>query len=136
MHEAAELLAPVLRREGPAALYLPHPGEWHPDHRAALAIARAALCRADMTGTALLGYEVWTPLATHDHVEDISRVMEQKLRAIRCYQSQLAHFRYDRAAEGLNQYRGVLAARCDYAEVFLLASVEHPDHLRDRTRPA
>ena len=33
-------------------------------------------------------------------------------------------FGYDRAVRGLNAYRGVMAARCRYAEVFQYLSVE------------
>lgn len=72
----------------------------------------------------MLGYEVWTPLATHDQVEDITPVMECKLAAITAYRSQLDHFRYDRAIRGLNQYRGALAARTDFAEVFASLEIE------------
>ena len=45
-------------------------------------------------------------------------MMRRKLRAVRCHASQVGHFRYDRAVRGLNRYRGALAARCAYAEVF------------------
>ncbi len=115
--EAAESLRPVLRRTAPGLIYVPHVQEWHPDHRAALTVVRRAV---DGTAIppALRTYEVWTPLAEHDEVEDITPVMQQKLRAVRCYASQTAQFRYDRAVRGLNQYRGILAARCRYAEVF------------------
>ena len=41
--DAAMALRPVLERDPPDMVYLPHPGEWHPDHRAALPIVRAAL---------------------------------------------------------------------------------------------
>ena len=68
--------------------------------------------------TSLLTYEVWTPLTDYNHVEDITPVMSRKVKAIRSYGSQLKAFRYDRAVRGLNQYRGVLAARSTYAEVF------------------
>ena len=57
-------------------------------------------------------------MTTYGWAEDITPFMRTKLRAVRCYRSQLAGFRYDRAVRGLNQYRGCLAARCDYAEVF------------------
>ena len=117
IEEAAARLRPIIEREAPDAIYLPHAGEWHPDHRAALPIVRAALCKADIRPS-LFAYEVWTPLQEYDHVEDISAVMERKLRAVRCYTSQLGGFRYDRAAHGLAQYRGALAGRCMYAEVF------------------
>ncbi|HXG10558.1 MAG TPA: PIG-L deacetylase family protein [Gemmataceae bacterium] len=116
--QAAAALTPVLGRAAPQIVYLPHPREWHPDHRAALFVVRAALAGADIPVPVLLTYEVWTPLAEYDRVEDITPVMMRKLRAIRCYRSQLEGFRYDRAARGLGQYRGALAGRCRYAEVF------------------
>jgi hypothetical protein len=67
----------------------------------------------------LRGYEVWSPLTCHDWVEDISAVMARKLRAVRCYQSQLRLFRYDHAVRGLNRYRGILCAGGRYAEAFV-----------------
>jgi LmbE family N-acetylglucosaminyl deacetylase len=124
--EAVESLRPVLRRTAPGLIYVPHSREWHPDHRAALAVVRRAL-GGTANPPALRAYEVWTPLAEHDHVEDITPVMHQKLRAVRCYASQTAQFRYDRAVRGLNQYRGILAARCRYAEVFQSAGPQQ-DH--------
>ena len=66
----------------------------------------------------LRAYEVWTPLAAYDHARDVSAVMPRKLRALRCHASQLGHFRYDRAGRGLNRYRGAMATRTAYAEVF------------------
>ena len=71
-------------------------------------------------------YEVWTPLAAYDHIEDISAVVETKRSAILQYRSQLEGFSYDRAILGLNQYRGLLGARCEFAEVF--RSLEPADH--------
>ena len=99
-------------------IYLPHPSEWHPDHRAALPILRAAARRARLTEAELRGYEVWTPLSEFDYVEDISAVLPRKLRALRVHQSQLAEFDYVRAVRGLNQFRGELAGKCRFAEVF------------------
>jgi LmbE family N-acetylglucosaminyl deacetylase len=63
-------------------------------------------------------YEVWTPMTHFDDVVDISNVMATKLAALRAYRSQLAKFRYDQAVEGLDRFRGALAAHCQYAEVF------------------
>jgi LmbE family N-acetylglucosaminyl deacetylase len=65
----------------------------------------------------LLGYEVWSPLPAHDHVQDVGPAMTRKLRAIRCYPSQLAAFAYDRPWRA-EPIRGVMAARGRYAEVF------------------
>lgn len=118
VREGARLLHPILKRETPRLIYLPHPREWHPDHQAALPILRTALRGAGMPQPELRGYEVWTPLAEHDHVEDITAVMALKLRALRAHRSQLCGFDYERAVKGLNQFRGALAAKSGYAEVF------------------
>jgi LmbE family N-acetylglucosaminyl deacetylase len=126
VEEAAIPLRGVLRQEEPEIIYLPHAREWHPDHRAALAIVQTAL-RDKATGAPdLLTYEVWTPLSEYDRVENIASIMRRKLRAIRCYRSQLEGFRYDRAIRGLNRYRGILAGNCDYAEVFQSADPVRP----------
>jgi len=108
-------LSPFIEREQPGLIYVPHPGEWHPDHRATFSMLAAALPSAPPE---IRCYEVWTPLAVHSEVEDITSTIAHKLRAIRCYQSQLATFRYDRSARGLAAYRGALASRTRYAEVF------------------
>ena len=118
VEEAANRLRPYLAREKPSLLYLPHPGEWHPDHRAVLPIVRTALKQAGDMPLELRAYEVWTPLSEYDRAEDITSVMRRKLRAVACYASQTRQFRYDRAVRGLSEYRGALAAHCRYAEVF------------------
>jgi len=121
----AAALHSVLQAENPQLIYLPHPREWHPDHQAALPILRLALAAVKLppamsggNGPILRTYEVWTPFSEYDHVEDITAVMARKARAIRAHRSQLQDFDYLRAVRGLNEYRGVLAARCRYAEVF------------------
>src|SRR6266404_3238780 len=86
IRKAATALRPIIVSEAPAIVYLPHPTEWHPDHKASLAIARSALGRIQKP--TLRGYEVWTPLTEFDHVTDISQVMSRKLRAVRAHVSQ------------------------------------------------
>ena len=116
---AAARLRTVLQAYPADLIYLPHPGESHPDHEAVLPILRAALAEAVPPSTPeLRGYEVWSPMAQYGWVEDISEVMGQKLRAIRCYRSQLDMIRYDRAVRGLNRFRGILNAASRYAEAF------------------
>ncbi|MBN2505253.1 MAG: PIG-L family deacetylase [Verrucomicrobia bacterium] len=121
---AARGLRPVLERERPRLVYVPHRKEWHPDHRAALPVLRAALRGGALGAPEVRAYEVWTPMARHDHVEDITAVMPRKLRALRAHRSQLGEFDYARAVRGLNQFRGELAARCRYAEVFAAVSIQ------------
>lgn len=115
---AAKALCSVLKNEKPELIYLPHPDDGHPDHQATLPTLRAALNAAGFGAPELRGYEVWTPLVAHDVVQDITAVMPRKLRALRAHRSQLEEFDYVRAVRGLNAFRGALAAKCDYAEVF------------------
>ena len=113
----AKGLRSILKQSVPELIYLPHPQEAHPDHTAAWPILRAAL-RGGPSPRTIRGYEVWTPLATYDQVEDITPWMKRKLQALRAHRSQLAELDYAAAITGLNRYRGELAARCRYAEVF------------------
>ena len=100
----------------------PHPDESHPDHRATHAITLRALRNRYLPAEYVLAYEVWTPLREYSVVADISEQMARKLQAIRCYRSQLEAFNYLQATTGLNRYRGALAARTIYAEVFQQAT--------------
>ena len=115
---AATALRPVLEQTRPKLVYLPHPAEWHPDHRAVLPILKSAFHGISIGAPLLRGYEVWTPMAEFQHVENISGVMEKKLAALKAHTSQIADWDYVRAIRGLNAYRGVMAGRCDYSEVF------------------
>jgi len=119
IEQAAQKLRPILERAAPELIYLPHEQEWHPDHHASLQIVKEALRSLSLARPCeLRGYEVWTPLSNYDQALDISTVMERKLKALRAHQSQLEQWPYERAVTGLNQYRGAMAGRCDYAEVF------------------
>ena len=124
VEKGAAKLRPILQRTRPDLIYVPHDQDWHPDHKAALPIVRAALKGNRTVTPGLRAYEVWTPLTAHDHVEDISVVMPRKLRALRAHKSQLQEFDYVRAVSGLNQFRGALAARRPFAEVFQLINLE------------
>jgi N-acetylglucosamine malate deacetylase 1 len=116
-------LAELVTTVQPDLMYLPHEAEAHPDHQAAMKLVRGVIdAGAAPTKPELRVYEVWTPMEHYGWPEDITPVMARKLAAIRCYQSQLKDFRYDRAVRGLNAYRGILAGGCRYAEVFRYAS--------------
>jgi LmbE family N-acetylglucosaminyl deacetylase len=112
-------LGPILKRQQPGLIYLPHEREWHPDHRITWPLVKCALSSARLNRAPLLrSYEVWTPLPAYDHVQNISTVMPRKLRALRTHRSQLGEFDYVAGVKGLNQFRGALAGKCRYAEVF------------------
>jgi len=120
----ANKLRALLEQDRWDMIYLPHPAEWHPDHKACLPILRAALAETRTPLPTLRGYEIWTPLSEFQHVEDISSVIRTKLRAIRSHTSQVAQLAYDRAALGLNAFRGAASGRCRYAEVFQQIGVD------------
>ncbi len=126
----AKLLGQILRERRPDTIYVPHPEESHPDHQAAFDLVRAVLAECGVRDFApvVRGYEVWTPLARPDRFENIGAVMPEKLRALRCYRSQLHIVRYDRAMRGLNRYRGIMAAGCHYAEAFRDLQDSFRDH--------
>lgn len=115
---AGQKVAPFLREIAPKVIYMPHPDEWHPDHKASLPAVRVALQSFRLEKPTLRGYEVWTPIAEYQHVENITKTMPRKLRALRQHASQLQEWDYARAVKGLNEYRGAMAGRCRYAEVF------------------
>lgn len=116
--DTAETLAPILRTEQPHLVYAPHEQEWHPDHKTGLPLLRRAVEHADIPAPEVRAYEVWTPLLEFDCVENITDVMPRKLRALRAHRSQLAEFNLVQAVRGLNAFRGALAGKCRYAEVF------------------
>ena len=116
----AKALRRPLEETRPDIIYLPHQNDDHPDHQAALPILRAALRHSRALKPHILAYEIWTPLTTHDVTVDISNVMASKLRALKAHRSQLGEFDYVRAVTGLNQFRGALAGKCRFAEVFQL----------------
>src|SRR5262249_29639543 len=55
--EAAAALRPVLAREAPKMIFLPHAQEWHPDHRACLPVVAQALESSGLPVPTLLTYE-------------------------------------------------------------------------------
>lgn len=105
----------------PVRIYAPHPGEAHPDHRAAFRAVAGALRRLNCPSPAFLTYEVWTPLPRMTEVVDITEHLAWKMKAIRAYRSQCRVLDFAAAMRGLARYRGEM--HCwpvgDYAEVFL-----------------
>lgn len=120
---ASTVLKHVLDKAKPDVVYLPHPNDGHPDHQATLRILRIALKLCRSLKPDLLAYEVWTPLARHDITVDITPVIGCKQRALRAHRSQLGEFDYVKAVTGLNQFRGALAGKCRFAEVFQTLSL-------------
>jgi N-acetylglucosamine malate deacetylase 1 len=124
----------LIRTEKPNALYLPHSADGHKDHQATFQVVTEALGRAqgdsfpEWGGQAwnietILGYEVWTPLTRFQFVNDITDVIEVKLKALQEHRSQLANVRYDEAVRSLNRFRGVMTEHAAYCECFEVLKV-------------
>ena len=108
----------------PDIVYVPHDREQHRDHAAAARVVRRALdddhAHAREPTPKVLGFEVWTPLESMDEIVDVSEFIDQKLLAIRQYESQCRVLPFDAAFLGLARYRGEMHSwpGGPYAEVF------------------
>ena len=105
----------------PAIVYLPTIFDSHRDHRAGCrATSRAMECLPDTT--ICREYEVWAPL-TPNRLADISDVLEAKIAALQCHESQLRSLDYVAVTRGLAAYRtmhrlhgrGAAEAFCDFS---------------------
>lgn len=114
----ARRLRDLLEEESVAHVYAPHAFDDHPDHAAAARAVNAAVAAVGADAPPVSMYEVWTPMRRWARAEDITATMGRKLAALRAHASQLDHFDYCAAVEGLNRYRGALTTRTAYAEVF------------------
>ncbi|MFH1301325.1 MAG: bacillithiol biosynthesis deacetylase BshB1 [Planctomycetota bacterium] len=99
--EARRELAAVFRTQRPKVILAPYWEDVHPDHVAASHLTDAARFWAKLSKTDMPGEPYWPPqiyyfwsihLRIHpkpSFVFDISAHIEQKMQAIRCYQSQM-----------------------------------------------
>jgi N-acetylglucosamine malate deacetylase 1 len=116
-----EVLQRRVDRWQPHTIYLPHPAEQHPDHRAVWPLLEQALgATSSAELPRLLAYEIWTPLQQLDEIVDITPYLATKLRAIAAYSSQCRVMDFEAAAQGLARYRGEMHSwpGGEYAEVF------------------
>ena len=127
-------LVELIRKKQPNVVYVHHPSDAHPDHRATFHLVNEALARAsanlyqEYAGTpwpaeTVLSYEVWTPLSNFEYVEDISEFIAKKTAALRKHKSQMKNARYDEAFEGLARYRGAMTGKGKYCEVFKILKI-------------
>ena len=98
--DARTELAQVVRELRPRTLFVPFPEDAHPDHVAAVSIARAArfyakFTKTDMTGEPHYPARVYHYMAVHmrlirepSFIVDISSTLAVKLAALRAYESQ------------------------------------------------
>ena len=98
--ESRHKLAALIRVHRPDWLFLPYPTDAHPDHVAVTRIGEDARFDAKLTKSPIPG-EPWHPrriiyyFCTHLRMNfpatfcvDVSDTMDEKMRAVRCYESQ------------------------------------------------
>jgi LmbE family N-acetylglucosaminyl deacetylase len=133
--ENLSTIVAIIRSKRPTLLYIPHSADYIPDHLITHQLAMEGSRRAagpwfqecgeqPWAVKHILGYEVWTPLQTFAHCEDISDFMSAKLAALQMHKSQLKHIRYDQAIQGLNRYRGIMTGKGNYCECFQLIQTQ------------
>lgn len=117
-----------IREISPNKVYFPHENEEDRDHQAVNRILKEACWISGTDFFPELGnpaninkifhYEVWTPMDHPTYYEDISNFLNKKIRLLKKYKSQIKSKRYDLAAQGLNNYRGVMGINTKAAEAF------------------
>jgi len=138
LHEPGALMRPLialLRRTCPALLIGPHAGDRDHEHRLVAAAMEEAFWMAASPMfpelgapcpplSALLGYEVWTPIADPALAVDIGAGdgsgTELKRAALTCYASQDREAGWPAGGMGLSAYRGTTLLGGGLAEAFTL----------------
>jgi LmbE family N-acetylglucosaminyl deacetylase len=100
----------------PDWVILPSPLDYHRDH-VRIAAFLEPLCRRATSVEQLLFYEVWAPVPA-THVVDITDQVQVKKDALMEHATALACGDYERAVDGLNNYRGLYLGKGRVAEAF------------------
>ena len=112
----------------PDEIYIPHPEiDKHPTHKIVSELVLDELSELD-SKPKVWCYEVWTPFAVYDRLEDVSDYIDLKVMAIEAHRSQLEYKNYTEGIIGLNRYRAIFDERhgkteMQYAEVFIELTV-------------
>ena len=110
----------AMNRFKPCAVYSPSIYEMHPDHRNLAMIILEAIRRLK-TKPDLFMYEIGRPMPSPDILLDITDQWNQKLSAIRCFESQLSVCPFLEYISSLNHFRTfTLPADVKMAEAYLV----------------
>jgi LmbE family N-acetylglucosaminyl deacetylase len=103
--ELADDLARVITDFSPDQIFVPFPTDHHRDHQATASATAHGMRRAGWQGE-VWSYEAWSPLWPNASV-DIADVVDEKVAALMCHESQVASNNYVEATIGLNHFRGL-----------------------------
>lgn len=110
----------LLAEYQPDWVMLPSPLDYHRDH-VRIAAFLEPLCRRAASVEQLLFYEVWAPVPA-THVVDITDHVQIKKDALREHATAMVCGDYERAVDGLNNYRGLYLGKGRVAEAFWVES--------------
>lgn len=97
----------------------------HQDHTAAFLAVMSRIKKQNLSNTEVFVYEVHAALQNPTHLLDITDEINEKLRFIRCHQSQLSQLPYDRLAQVNAEYRALQNRLPDrLIEVYYQANVK------------
>ncbi len=107
----------------PDFIFINHDQDGDNDHKISYRLAMEASWRYNSISQknklkGILLYEVHTPMDEYQIVEDISNLIDEKMKIMAFYKSQIKKSRVDLAIKGLNRYRGTIHEGLDFAEVF------------------
>lgn len=105
----------------PDWVMLPSPLDYHRDH-VRIAAFLEPICRRAASVEQLLFYEVWAPVPA-THVVDITEQVATKRLALKEHATAMVCGDYERAVDGLNNYRGLYLGKGRVAEAFWVESV-------------
>jgi LmbE family N-acetylglucosaminyl deacetylase len=117
---AAARLIELIDEARPARIFVPNVEDPHPDHAGSHLLLLEALRDRDGTAPQVVLYEGLVPLGAADWWLDISDSMDEKLRRLGAYRSQVARYRLDEVVTHLNAYRGrtLLRQKITFAEAY------------------
>ncbi|HEY9886588.1 MAG TPA: PIG-L deacetylase family protein [Vampirovibrionales bacterium] len=124
-----------LREFKPHIVYIPHIDEGHLDHKATNIIVSNAIGRSSgpwfqevalpaWSVNTVLEYEVNPPMQEVEYCEDITDVIETKIKALEKHGSQIEDIKYHDGVKALNKYRGAISSGYEYAECFKVKSIK------------
>ena len=108
-------------------IFCPYPYDSHPEHayitkKLLKRLLNKNGCSKD---TYVVFFEVWTPIARPNYYEPIDEEIEEKMKVIQMYSSQLVDgWDYDRWINGLNSYRSMYNRHHKYSEAFQILPIK------------
>lgn len=109
-------------------IFCPYSYDSHPEHsfitnNLLKRLLKENGCSKD---TNICFYEVWTPILRPNYYEEIESVIDDKIKLVKMYSSQLIDgWDYDRWIKGLNSYRSMYTRPYKYSEVFRVISMKN-----------